>query len=280
SVPASIPACRVCVPWKIFHREISMQLSAMLTSLPVDFATALEQCRALGFTHVDIVGQVERPADDLEALADSGLLVSCASIGRDLPAGRSFDALPVAARQTAVDMARRQLDDAARLGATHAYIVPGLDAGAAGMASFTESATQLVAHAEALRMQLCLEHIPRRALPDAAGTLAWLAASPGLKLLLDIGHCLISGEDAAAIIRQAGPRLGYVHLDDNDGDGDLHWPLLAGKLTRASLTDTLTALATSGYNAAAAFELNPANPDPIEALRAGKELVEAVASAQ
>ena len=55
-----------------------MFVSAMLTSLPLDFSAALRQAAALGFTHVDIVALTDRPLEHLEALADSGLLVSCA----------------------------------------------------------------------------------------------------------------------------------------------------------------------------------------------------------
>jgi sugar phosphate isomerase/epimerase len=65
-------------------------------------------------------------------------------------------------------------------------------------------------------------------------------------MLLDVGHCLISGEDAAAVIQRAGERLGYVHLDDNDGVGDLHWPLFHGRLTREQLANAMTALRTIG----------------------------------
>jgi sugar phosphate isomerase/epimerase len=92
-------------------------------------------------------------------------------------------------------------------------------------------------------------------------------------LLLDVGHCLLSGEDAAACLRQAGERLGYVHLDDNDGISDLHWPLFAGRLTRMQLADTIAALSEIGYRGALALELNPANSDPLEALRDGKAIV-------
>jgi sugar phosphate isomerase/epimerase len=95
-------------------------------------------------------------------------------------------------------------------------------------------------------------------------------------LLLDVGHCLNSGEAAAAVVRRAGDRLGYVHLDDNDGAGDLHWPLLTGRLTSQQLADTMTALRTIGYRGALSLELNPMNPEPAEALRDGKRIVEQV----
>ena len=116
---------------------------------------------------------------------------------------------------------------------------------------------------------------PACALPTAATALDWLEqlGHPRLGLLLDVGHCLISGEDAAAVVRRAGERLGYVHLDDNDGAGDLHWPLFTGSLTESQLADTMRMLQAIGYRGAISLELNPMNTDPIEALRDGKRIV-------
>ena len=48
---------------------------------------------------------------------------------------------------------------------------------------------------------------------------------------------------------QAGPRLGYVHFDDNDGVGDLHWPLLTGRLTGDMLEAMLAVLDLGNYAA-------------------------------
>lgn len=122
-------------------------------------------------------------------------------------------------------------------------------------------------------VRLCLEHIPGRSLPTVAKTLAWLEKTD-LALLLDIGHCLISEEDPVEAIVQAGGRLGYVHLDDNDSVGDLHWPLLTGRLTADMLTAFFAKLKHLGYKGAVSLELNPTNPDPLQALRDGKQLVE------
>src|SRR5262249_38415015 len=125
-------------------------------------------------------------------------------------------------------------------------------------------------------VRLCVEHIPGRALSTVAATLAWLkeAGHDNLFLLLDVGHCLLSGEDPAAAVAQAGSRLGYVHLDDNDGAGDLHWPLLTGRLTEGVLRSFLAALNANGYDEALTLELNPGNADPVGALKQGKELLE------
>jgi sugar phosphate isomerase/epimerase len=261
-------------------------LAAFATSLPGDFAAVLAQIAALGFTHVDLVAEVDRPAEQREALADSGLLVSCLALGRHLPPGHTLDAADAGMRRATLALLQRQVADAAHLGATTAYLVPppssppnlGGDEGGNAMAltCFAEGCALLADYAAARRVRVCVEHVPGRALPSAAMALDWLGrlAHPHLGLLLDVGHCLISGEDAAAVVRRAGERLGYVHLDDNDGTGDLHWPLLTGRLTQQHLADTMTALQAIGYRGALSLELNPMNADPVEALRDGKRIVE------
>lgn len=251
-------------------------LSAFATSLPGDFAAVLGQIAALGFSHVDLVAEVDRPAEQREEIADSGLLVSCLSLGRQLPSGHGLNALDVGARRAALALLQRQVVDAAQLGATTAYLVPGFDSSATTMTCFAEGCVFLADYAAARKVRLCIEHVPGRTLPSAAATLGWLqqVGHPHLGLLLDVGHCLISGEDAADIVQRAGQRLGSVHLDDNDGIGDLHWPLLTGRLTQQQLADVLTALRAIKYQGALALELNPTRPDPAEALRESKRIVQ------
>lgn len=251
-------------------------LSVLLSSLPLDFVAAVRQAAELGFGEVDVVAVAERPAEHLNALADAGVLVRCAAVGRGLPEGHALDAPSVGARRAALEEMKRQVADAARLGATHCYIVSGRETGPAARRCFTEACALLADYAGQRMVRLCVEPIPGRALPSAASVLAWLeeAGHDNLALLLDVGHCLISAEDPAAVVRQAGPRLGYVHLDDNDGVSDLHWPLLSGRLTQPVLRATLAALEESGYQGALALELSADNPNPVGGLREGKALLE------
>src|SRR5262249_31394874 len=147
---------------------------------------------------------------------------------------------------------KQQIADAARLGATHAYIVAGMDSSHEGLARFGEACGVIADYAAARMVRLCVEPIPGRALPSAASVLELLdqLGHANLALLLDIGHCLISRENPAWVVRHAGLRLGYVHLDDNDGQSDLHWPLLTGVLTEAQLGVCLEALREEGYQGA------------------------------
>jgi sugar phosphate isomerase/epimerase len=257
-------------------RPTPWTLAALLDAPPGDFAAAVRQAAELGFTHVDIVARAERPAADVEALADAGVTVRCAALGRGLPPGCALDAADAGVRREALRLMQQQAADAARLGATHAYVVAGADASAAGRARFAEACGLLADFAARRMLWLCVEPAPGRALPDAAAALDWLedAAHPELALLLDVGHCLISGEDPAAAARRAGPRLGYVHLDDNDGMSDLHWPLLTGRLTRTHLEELAAALRAIDFRGGLALELK-AEPDVLaDALRRSKAVAE------
>lgn len=253
-----------------------MHLSVLLSSLPLPFADAVHQAAALGFTHVDVAAAADRPASDRDVLADVGVIVRCAAIGRELPEGQTLDASSVDCRRAAVEAMKRQIADAAALGATHGYVVSGTDGTPDGLVRFAEACGLLADFASQRRVHFCVEHIPGRALSTAADTLRWLTEldHSNLALLLDVGHCLITQEDAADVVRRAGPRLGFVHLDDNDGVGDLHWPLLTGRLTEKALRDVLRTLPEVGYDGALTLELSPQNADPVDALRRGKALVE------
>jgi D-psicose/D-tagatose/L-ribulose 3-epimerase len=255
---------------------IPFPVPVLLTSLPLPFEEAVRQAAALGFTHVDVVSLAERPAAHLDVLADTGLLVSCAAVGRGLAEGTALDAAASADRRAAVEEVKRHIADAARLGATRCYVVPGPHAD--GLDRFADSCAHLADYAAGRMVRLCVEHIPGRALSTAAGTLAWVdrLGHDDLFLLLDTGHCLMTGEDAAHVVQRAGPRLGYVHCDDNDGVSDLHWPLLTGRLTRDDVRGLCAALRSVGYDGPLSLELSANNADPVAALRAGKELLEAL----
>jgi sugar phosphate isomerase/epimerase len=251
-------------------------LAAFLTSLPHDFSDAVRQATQLGFTHVDVVALVDRPAAHLDALADSGAVVQCAALGRDLPSGYGLDIAEAATRRKTLDLVKRQITDAARLGANSVYIIPDSDGSATALERFAECCTLLADYAAQRMLRLCIEHMPGRALPTVAVTLAWLETigHPQLYLLLDVGHCLLSGEDASACVRRAGSRLGYVHLDDNDGRSDVHWPLLTGRLTPHDLEELAASLRAIAYRSGLALELNAAHGDAMAGLRTSKEIAE------
>lgn len=263
-------------------------LSVLLTSLPLEFPEAVRAAAALGFAAVDVIALADRPAEHREALAESGLLVACASLGRSLPEGQALDAVDPVQRLAALAAVKRQMTDAAQLGATHGYVVPGTDASANGLSRFGQSCQELADYAAQRMIRLCVEHVPGRALPTARAVAAWLKRHPhpNLELLLDVGHCLITREDPAEVLSVAP--VGYLHLDDNDGQHDLHWPLLTGHLTEEMLARTLVAwqARVPRQQAGLALELHPspldsrpegqdgAGSSALKALHQGKALVE------
>jgi len=246
----------------------------MLPSPPLEFEDALTQVSRCGFAYVDLVAVAERPAKHLDALADSGVIVSCGALGRGLASDLFLDSASLTVRRATLDILKWQVADLARLGATHAYLIPGRDDSADGLARYAEACQLLADYAGQRKVTLCVEHFPETALPSAGAALEWLEKldHDNLGLLVDVGHCLISKEDPSAIVTQAGNRLRYVHLDDNDGINDLHVPLLStGKLTGAMLKKVFMALARSNYNGPLALELKAPSA---ETLRLQRELVE------
>jgi sugar phosphate isomerase/epimerase len=257
-----------------------MKLAAVQPSLPGEFSETLEQIAALGFAYVDLIGRRERPPEEIQALAESGLIVRCVSLGRGLPPGQALDAPDIHVRRRVLEELKGQIADAARLGATHGYLVPGPTPD--GLPFFREACELLADYAAGRMVRLCVEPFPGRALSTCVATLEWLEqlGHPNVSLLLDVGHCLISEEDPTQMIVRAGDRLGYVHLDDNDSVGDFHWPLLTGRLTEEMLAAILTVLEPDEFTGGIALELNPANPDPLWALGKSKAIVERIVGSQ
>src|SRR5260221_50502 len=97
------------------------ELSVLITSLPSAPELALTELARLGFRHVDLVGKSQRPEAEREALADSGLIVDCVALGRDLPAGCALDAQEVDKRRRAVEVVQQQIAEAAEIGARIGY---------------------------------------------------------------------------------------------------------------------------------------------------------------
>ena len=243
-----------------------MELSCCAWALTGSEEDALTELAAIGFRSIDVqaktfVGPAARARID-----DLGLSVSCLALSFNMEDGAALDGTTAAARQAALDHCREALDHAAALGARTAYVVPGIDA--AALPQFGEALRHVADFAAERAIRVAIEHFPGKALPTATGTLEYLSHlnHPNLYLLLDTGHLQIAREDPAAVIAAAGDRLGYVHLDDNDGEADLHWPLLAGVLTEEALAATFAALALSPYDGPASIELSPQLSNPGAAL--------------
>ncbi len=105
------------------------------------------------------------------------------------------------------------------------------------------------------------------------------AGSDGLFALLDLGHLLLTGEDPAATVRMLGDRLGYVHVDDNDGKSDVHYGLLEGVLSERTLFSFLDALDASNYDGPLAIEIKSDLASPLKSLLRSRQAISDWASA-
>lgn len=229
----------------------------------------LDQLSSIGLKHIDF-----RPFDFVSPegrshLQDSALTPTCMATAFGMPSEAALDSHDENLRNQAIDHIIGALNYAAELEIKIAYLLPGENDQPAKLARYESSILRLADHAESLNIKLCIEHFPGKGLPTAVCTLDFISRCDheNLYLLFDIGHAQISGESPIDIISRAGDRLGYVHLDDNDGNADLHWPLYEGVLTPETLSNTFEMLKTAGYTVPVSIEMHPELPDPLAAIK-------------
>jgi len=243
-------------------------VSACAWALPQPARAALQRIRAAGFDWVDVRPDCWaglRAAGDVTA---HGLRVACVGLGPMIMApGLSLDLLTGPGFARLLPYLAGALERGSRLGAERAYITTPA-ARPDDMGPYRRAMARLADIAAGLGLVLCVEPSPGRALGTAAEALRFVDAvgHDNLYTLLDLGHCLLTGEDPARAVRQAGGRLGYVHIDDNDGRADHHWPLFQGVLTPAVLEATLDALVSAGYGGPVAIELGRGLAKPLDSL--------------
>ncbi|MCY4146207.1 MAG: sugar phosphate isomerase/epimerase [Chloroflexi bacterium] len=252
-----------------------MRIACCIWALSGAETDQMRDARELGFDWIDIQPGNLRTLESRLLAQELGLRVSCLGATFGMPPGASLDSADPSTRETAIAHCLSALDHAHEVAAQLAYVVPGQDRSEAGLTRYGEALWRLAERAAQLDIKLAVEHFPGKALPTADETLAYISAlgHPNLYLLYDSGHILLSGEDPATVIFNADDRLGYVHVDDNDGMGDLHWGLLDGVMTEEALDDTLRALRDIGYAGALSLELSPRLPKPGQALQDSRDML-------
>ncbi len=254
------------------------KLSCCIWALSGPEDEVLNRIADAGFRWIDVRPYAFSSQDARAGIHARGLSVSCVAASVGVPEGAALDSPDTDAVSDALAHTEKVLAYGADLDAAAAYVVPGVDGSRETLSRYARSLAAAGDRASALGLRLCVEHFPNRALPTASATLDFLReiGHPNLYLLFDIGHAQMSGEDPADTIAQAGSRLGYVHLDDNDGRNDQHLSLMDGMLTEKVLHRTFAALADIGYNGAVSLELSAGLPDPLEALKRSREIVSAI----
>jgi hydroxypyruvate isomerase len=245
-----------------------MALAACIWALTCEEEMALDQIAEAGFSHIDIRPSWLQSGDLQQRVRDLGLTVSCMAASADMPEGAS---LTGEGSQAGRDHVFKALEHCAALGAKVAYLVPEGDC----LDRFAEPLPILAERAQELGLKLCVEHFPGTILPTVPFTLDYLAkiGHPNLYLVFDIGHAQMANENPAEMVVLAGDRLGYVHLDDNDGENDLHLGLCDGVMTEDVLKAMLQALDELGYASNVSLELKADIPDPLDALKRSREIV-------
>ena len=258
------------------HEEVYfVNLSCCAWALSDPEEAALGRIADAGFGWIDVRPDAFVSEAGRDRARDLGLRVSCVAASFGMPEGAALDSPDAGSARKALAHTEKALVHGVALGAGAVYVVPGSDGSREALDRYAASLAFAADRAQVHGLKLCIEHFPGRALPTVAATLDFLKeiGHPNLYLLFDIGHAQMSGEDAGAAIASAGARLGYVHLDDNDGVGDLHLSLTDGVLTEAGLRKAFDALVEVGYDGAVSLELSPKLPDPLEALRQSREVV-------
>ncbi len=252
-----------------------MSLSCCIWALSGSEEEVLVRTAELGFTWIDIRPFAFAGKASRNRMRELGLQVSCVALSAGMPDGAALDSSDKEQVSVAMEYMDRALKYSVDLGASAVYVVPGTDADDATLARYAERLAEVATRAADVGLTLCVEHFPGKALPTVTGTLEFLDEidHPNLYLLFDIGHAQMSGEDPTEAITRAGNRLGYVHLDDNDGVGDLHLGLTDGVLTEAALRQMFFALDGIGYDGPISLELNSNLPDPSAALKQSREIV-------
>jgi sugar phosphate isomerase/epimerase len=123
---------------------------------------------------------------------------------------------------------------------------PGVDADEA-RAWLRDGLAEIVEHAEERGVVAALEPEPGMLVETVDGYAALSRDLPGLKLALDTGHCLVTGErDPAEAVREFRDRLGTVAIEDMKRGTHVHLPFGEGDMDVAGVLDALDAIAFPG----------------------------------
>jgi fructoselysine 3-epimerase len=126
-----------------------------------------------------------------------------------------------------------------------------------------ESLTLVSDYAAARGLALAIEHFPTGVIPRARDAIELIESAKldELGLLLDTGHLAIAGEGLEETFRLASEKVIHVHLNNNDGSKDLHWPPQDGILTESDFRGLVSAMRGSDYDGPVSVEM--VNPDPL-----------------
>ena len=254
-----------------------LQISACAWALSTSPKESLDRISLAGFDTVDLWPNSFDEIGSADEITSRGLKPGCFGLlagGIPLPVGLSLDDITGANAQPMLDFMCANIDHAAALGAKRAYMVtpseyPDDDS------YFLDSIRALGDHAASAGVKLSIEPHPGRSIPSDAACLAFVKKSEheNVHVLVDFGHCLITGESPSESIRNAGDRLGYVHIDDNHGKLDDHVALFDGVLKAPVINDFLETLVSLPYNGGLGIEFKLTTPSPMSAMVQARDFI-------
>lgn len=265
-----------CCIWALDEGTGPFRLWRRFGRQRVNLSQSLEQLAALGFRYVDICPSMLRDPDTRAQLNRLELKVNCISASHEAPTKSTFDSDSPKFLDPMVSHVNGAISHASNLEADFSYVVPGPPINDKSHLHHAKHYAKLAERGEEQGLKIGIEHFPGTILPTVSATLDFIReiGHPNLYLLFDLGHAQISKEDPAEVLPLAGDRLAYIHLDDNDGERDLHLPLTDGIQTEESLERFFNTLEDIHYDGALSLEMMPTLRDPLDAIRRGKAIVE------
>ena len=233
--------------------------------MKLDLLEAIAILAEAGFKETELNGRETRldpndPSYDvksvLRALRENGMKApTChAPFGPQMDLG-SEDA---SFRKAGLDSLRSLLEPCAMLGVETVVVHPNFapqgqtdEAAEASKARIRESMATAVDFARPYGLRLAFENMLSVGRSQPCGSMSQLAALvaglPGnAGLCLDTGHAFANGLNPAAEVHAAGDRLIALHVHDNDGERDRHWPPGRGGVDWPAFLDALRKTKFSG----------------------------------
>lgn len=156
---------------------------------------------------------------------------------------------------------RRAIDFSSVLGARIVYVC-SMSKGSRARRPQTigylkEAITDCSDYSKSRGIRFAIEPFPTGELSSVAETneLILEMRVSNLGIVYDSGHAAISGENLSEAARTSEGRIVHVHLNNNDGLRDLHWPLERGTLTRGDFAGLIRELDRQGYAGMMSVEL-------------------------
>jgi sugar phosphate isomerase/epimerase len=258
-------------------------------SRDISLEASLQSLETIGCREVEIAAMpdyLRRPESIRASLEKHGMTATAVSLG--VPFFYSGSRLDLASssaevRAASVAYVRESVDFARDIRAGFVYVCSILRGTPSmhqpSLLRLERALAECADHAEGLHVRFGLEPFPAGELPTVKEAASFIASSEtrNLGILLDTGHAAISGERLSAAALAAKGCISHVHINNNDGSRDLHWPPQKGKLSRAEFAEFLTQLADQGYSGVISLEVS--RPEPVtETLSESRSFLERIMS--